>query len=225
MAVGAFSEGIDVLVHTAYRSDADSLRPVVVEGSRHVAAAAARQGVRLIHVSTDAVFSGRSEPPYTEADQTEPITPYGVAKAEAEAVVTTTCPDAVLVRPSLMWSSDHTDHQSSMVRSALSGDQLVRFFTDEHRHPVRTEDVALAIEALLRNPLSGPLHVAGQDRVSRYELAQLLARSMGLGSEELIGATQPSSGPPRPKDVPFDSSRAEKALQITLPGVLHLLGD
>jgi dTDP-4-dehydrorhamnose reductase len=162
--------------------------------------------------------------PYTEADRPDPATPYGEAKAEAEVIVATSCPDAVLVRPSLIWTSDHTDHQSTMVRAALSGERPMTFFTDEYRCPVRAEDVALAVDALLTNPLRGAVHVAGRDRVSRYEQARLLARSMHLDPEALVGAAQEPGGPPRPRDVTLDSSFAELALRITLPGMRELLG-
>ena len=54
----------NAVVHLAYRPDD---RRVIVDGSRHVAAAAAAVGARLVHMSTDMVFAGRAEP-YTEAD-------------------------------------------------------------------------------------------------------------------------------------------------------------
>lgn len=222
--VGDFADGLDAIVHTAYRSDEASLQSVVIEGSRHVASAARRQGARLIHLSTDIVFGGRDLTPYTEEDQPDPATPYGEAKAEAEQIVATSSPYAVLLRPSLIWSADHTDHQSAMVREAVTGERPITFFTDEYRCPVRAEDLALAIDALLINPLSGPLHVAGRDRVSRYELARLLARSMDLDPEAVVGAPQDPDGPLRVKDVTLDSSLAELELRLTLPGARHLLG-
>jgi dTDP-4-dehydrorhamnose reductase len=221
--VGDFADGLDAIVHTAYRNDEASLQSVVIEGSRHVAAAARRNGSRLIHLSTDIVFAGRDLTPYTEEDAPDPVTPYGEAKAEAEQIVATSTPYAVLVRPSLLWSSDHSDRQSAMVRGALAGEQPTTFFTDEYRCPVRTDDLALAIEALLINPLSGPLHVGGRDRVSRYELARLLARSMDLDPEAVVGAPQDPDGPLRVKDVTLDSSLAELELRLTLPGVRELL--
>jgi dTDP-4-dehydrorhamnose reductase len=221
--VGDFADGLDAVVHTAYRSDPASLQSVIVEGSRHVASAARRNGSRLIHLSTDIVFGGRDLTPYTEEDLPDPITPYGEAKAEAEQIVATSSPYAVLLRPSLLWSSDHSDHQSAMVRAALTGDRTLTFFTDEFRCPVRADDVAIAVEALLINPLSGPLHVGGRDRVSRYELARLLARSMDLDPEAVAGAPQDPHAPPRVKDITLDSSLAELELRITLPGVRELL--
>lgn len=51
-------------------------------GPVHLAVAAKRQGARLVHISTDAVFGGR-EAPYREDDLPSPVTPYGVAKAAA----------------------------------------------------------------------------------------------------------------------------------------------
>src|SRR3954454_9233902 len=69
------------VIHTAYRQ-AD--RSVTFDGTVNVARAAARARARLVHVSTDVVFSGRLHRPYREADRLDPITDYGRAKADAE---------------------------------------------------------------------------------------------------------------------------------------------
>lgn len=230
-AVTAFARGLDAVVHTAYRSGAGPLQPVIVHGSANVAAAAAQHTARLIHVSTDMVFGGTAPEgvatagPFTEADPVAPMTSYGAAKVEAERIVQRYCPEAVLLRPSLLWSSAHDDHQSAMVRDALSGARAVGFFTDEYRCPVRVQDVADAIELLLSAGLNGPLHVGGADRVSRHEFARLLAHSMGLDPDVVHGAAQDPDGPPRPKDVVLDSSLAVRELGVALPGVRAVLGS
>ena len=88
----------NVVVHLAYRKGD---RRNIVEGSRHVASAAAAAGSRLIHVSTDVVFAGRPQR-YTEADQPDPIIEYGRDKADAEGAVVRAHADALILRPSLI---------------------------------------------------------------------------------------------------------------------------
>ena len=86
------------VVHLAYRKDD---RTNIVDGSRHVAEAAAAFGSRLIHMSTDVVFGGRLEP-YVEADNPDPANDYGRYKVEAELAVCAALPTATIVRTSLL---------------------------------------------------------------------------------------------------------------------------
>ena len=81
----------DVVVHLAYRKGD---RRVIVDGTHHVAEAAATAHARLIHVSTDVVFGGRAAP-YIEGDRPDPIIEYGRHKADAEVAVSQRAPDAV----------------------------------------------------------------------------------------------------------------------------------
>ena len=94
------------VIHTAYdMTSPEAMQPVIVEGTRHVAAAAAALGARLVTMSTDVVFDGEHGP-YCEADLPNPITPYGRAKAEAERAVAGLCPEAAMVRTSLIYGFD-----------------------------------------------------------------------------------------------------------------------
>ena len=70
----------DAVIHTAYRQ---SDWTTTADGAAHLAVAAEAVGARLVHVSSDAAFSG-SKSPYDEAAAPDPVTPYGAAKAAAE---------------------------------------------------------------------------------------------------------------------------------------------
>jgi dTDP-4-dehydrorhamnose reductase len=71
------------------------------DGGAHVALAAAGAGARLVHVSSDVVFSGAA-PSYDETAPPDPVTPYGAAKAAAETAARAIAPDAVIARTSLI---------------------------------------------------------------------------------------------------------------------------
>lgn len=187
-----------VVVHLAYRKDR---RDVIVDGSRNVAMAAADAGARLVHLSTDVVFGGRDRP-YTEADAPDPVSDYGRWKAEAEAEVTRLQPQSVLVRTSLLYGTDILSPAQEAVADGV-------WFTDELRCPVHATDVAQAIVALAQRPdVTGPLHVAGPDAVSRAELAVAFARQQRLDPALLRTGTLAASGLQRPATLVLDSSRA-----------------
>ena len=198
--------GPDAVIHTAYRKDD---RSVNVDGAVNVARAAAGCGARLVHLSTDLVFSGRLGRPLVEDDVPDPITAYGAAKAAAEAAVAAAAPDAVVVRTSLIYGGpEPSPHE----RLAL--DPAAVFFTGELRCPVHVGDLAAALLALAARPeIGGPLHLAGADAVDRLEFAQLIAAHHGRDPSALRSAPRP---PERPGDCRLDCSRAA-ALGLPVP--------
>jgi dTDP-4-dehydrorhamnose reductase len=212
-AVRAHVERIrpDAVVHTAYRQDPAEAWSVNVDGSEHVARAAAGTGARLVHLSTDVVFGGRKGAPYVEADPTDPVTDYGRTKAEAERRVAAAHPAALVVRTSLIVGGPDGP-ESKHEESARSGDGT--WYVNEIRSPVQVDDLVAALLELLRDhDVAGPLHVAGADAVSRHELAELAA-----GGPCAAGLAPPT----RPLDCTLDSSVAQAMIGTRLRGVREL---
>jgi dTDP-4-dehydrorhamnose reductase len=200
----------DAVIHTAYRQDGPGFRETNVEGSANVAREAARIGARLIHVSTDVVFDGRAGRPYVEDDEPTPITEYGRSKARAEQQVAAAHRYALIVRTSLIYGGAAPSKHELAAR-----DPRNVFYTDELRSPVQVGDLAEALLQLVRLDVSGPLHVAGADGVSRCEFARLVA-----GRDVRCEPAPPT----RPLDCRLDSSRAERLLRTRLRGVHEILG-
>jgi dTDP-4-dehydrorhamnose reductase len=199
----------DAVIHTAYRQDGPGFREINAEGARNVARAAAHVGARLVHLSTDVVFDGRRGG-YLEADPPSPVTAYGASKAEAEALVAATSPEALIVRTSLIYGGPTPSKHELAAR-----DPEGVFFTNEIRCPVAVADLADALLELARGDLAGPLHVAGPDAVSRCEFARLVA------GRPVRCRPAPET---RPLDCTLDSSRARAFLVTRLRGVREVLG-
>ena len=206
--------GPEGVIHTAYRQSDDALEDDVVRATVNVAGAAARFGVRLVHLSTDLVFDGEIAGRYTEADEPRPVSAYGAAKLAAERAVAGLAPDAVVVRTSLLYGKPEPGPQE---RLAARTD--IVFYTDEIRCPTRVGELADALlELAERRDVSGPLHVAGPDAVSRYELALLLAPD----PRAVRGGPSPTAAG-RARNVALDCSRAADLLQTRLRGVKEVL--
>ena len=169
----------------------------IVAGSAAIAEAAAAHGARLIHLSTDMVFDGR-RPPYREPDPPAPLSPYGEAKAAAEAAVAARLDDCVIVRTSLVTCFDPPDPRSAEVLAALRGAGDLRLFTDEYRCPVCTSDLAAALVELIDQPYRGILHIAGPERLSRYALGRRIAAYYGLDAARPAHVYDPGIGPAAP---------------------------
>ncbi|KRF07514.1 dTDP-4-dehydrorhamnose reductase [Nocardioides sp. Soil777] len=207
----------DAVVHTAY-VQADW--QVTATGSAHLAVAAARNGARMVLVSSDVVFSG-ADGVYAESAPPDPITAYGAAKAAAETVVRAVCPGAVVARTSLILGDGRSPHEQLV--HAMAGGADGALFADEMRCPVHVADLAAALVEVAGDDLTGVLHVGGADALSRLELGRLVARRDGLDAGVLRSGNRAAMGVPGPIDVRLDSSLAADLLRTRLRGAREFL--
>lgn len=212
----------DAVVHTAYRQDDDAWA-INAEGSRNVAVAATGAGARLVHISTDVVFSGRLGRPYREDDPLDPVTDYGRSKEAAEAAVIDEAPEALIVRTSLLYGGPGASRQEQLVIDAARGLREFRFFADELRCPVAVPDLAAAVLELVETDAAGPLHVVPEEGLSRYEFARLVARSRGLPADAVQRAALTALEAGRPADCRLDPGRAAELLQTRMRGATEVL--
>ncbi|TDC46474.1 NAD-dependent epimerase/dehydratase family protein [Jiangella ureilytica] len=208
----------DVVVNAAY-VQADWA--TTADGAANVALAAAAAGARLVHVSSDAVFSGAAVH-YDEASVPDPVNAYGAAKAAAETVVRAVVPRAVIARTSLILG-DGGSPQERFVHDVATGRRDGVLFTDDIRCPVHVADLAAALLELAASDRSGIHHVAGSDAVSRYELGVLVAQRDGLDAAVLRTGTRAASGPPGPLDVRLDCRETQRRLRTRLRGAREFL--
>jgi len=213
----------DVVIHTAYTTESEeAMQRVIIQGTRHVAQAAMGIGARLIHLSTDVLFDGRRGH-YTEDDPPSPITPYGRAKAIAEAIVAAEASDAVIVRTSLITGFDPPDPRTRWVLDSLREGREIRLFTDEFRCPVWVTTLAQALLELAELDYRGVLNVAGDQVLTRYEIGVRLARFFGLDPAGITPALAAESGLVRPLDCSLDLGLARRLLRTPLPGLDEVL--
>lgn len=208
-----------IIIHTAYVQDGPHLQAITAAGAGHVARIAASHGIRLVHMSSDALLDGEKTTPYTEADPPNPLNPYGSAKAEAERLVQAANPDALLVRTSLIYGGTTPSKHETLILHAADGHADVTFFTDEIRSPIQVGDLAAAVLELAPTSASGILNVGGADAVSRYEFACLIATANGRPTTLLKHARSADLGVHRPRFCALDSSLAQSMLSIPLRGV------
>lgn len=206
--------GPDAVIHTAYVLSGPDMESTIVRGTHAVAAAAARIGARLVSLSTDLVFDGEQGAPYGEDAEPRPVMAYGAAKHEAERLALREHPDALVVRTSVLYGKTERGPQELL---ALRDD--VEFYTDEIRCPTIVGELAAALlELAARGDVSGVLHLAAPDAVSRLELARRLRAANGRDPAALHGVPSPRDG--RPRNVALDSSRAAKTLGLSLTGIV-----
>lgn len=106
--------------------------------------AAREAGARMIHVSTDYVFSGTSYRPYKETDETRPVSAYGRTKLAGEEALQEVCPDAVIIRTAWLYSEYGNNFVKTVLRLGKERNEL-RFVFDQVGSPTYAGDLAAAI--------------------------------------------------------------------------------
>ena len=214
-----------VVVHTAY-SMSELERDVVV-ATTEVARACARGGVALVHVSTDAVFDGEHAP-YAEDVVPTPVHPYGAAKWAAEQAVQEVVPTAAIVRTALIAHLDiaRPDSSTQWLLDAQRRGEEVTLFTDEIRSVVRLEDLVDVLARLAQSDPEvrrGVWHVGGPDRLSRWELGEIVAARFGLDRSLIRPGLAAALPGRRPRDV---SLACDRLAQLSVrPGPIDTVTD
>jgi dTDP-4-dehydrorhamnose reductase len=175
----------DVVINCAAATDVDRCErepewayAVNARGAGSVGEAAAAVGGRLIHISTDFVFSGETDRPYTEEDAPDPVNAYGASKLAGEDAVRLACPPATIVRTQWLYGRHGKSFPRAILNAARAGKPL-KVVADQFGAPTYTRDLARKLLWLAEQPIEGIVHVANAGECSRYDWAVELLRLAG----------------------------------------------
>ena len=155
-------------------SERDRAYAVNGEGAGHVARAARSAGARLIHVSTDFVFDGRSGTPYRPHDPTGPTGVYGASKLAGEVAVAAADPDALIVRTAWVYGPGGANFVATMLRLMASRPE-VRVVADQIGTPTSTLSLAAALWGFAATDAKALWHYTDAGAASWYDFAQAIA--------------------------------------------------
>lgn len=170
--------------HEGCEEDVETAYAVNAEFPGKLAAACAQAGVRLIHISTDAVFDGPHSEPFTELDIPLPLSAYGRSKLEGENQVLGEQPDALVVRTNFFsWSVSGRNGVLDFFLNALTQGREVPGFTDYVTSSIYAGDLANSLRDLVTLDYSGILHIVSTSAVSKFEFGNLVAEVFGLRAD------------------------------------------
>ncbi len=174
--------------------------------------------IPLVFFSSDLVFDGKKGR-YVETDSVSPINVYGETKVAAEQLVLAN-PKHTVIRTSLNAGCSPTGDRSFVeeMRRALEAGQTLTLFTDEYRCPIPAAATARAVWELVSLNRPGLYHLAGAERLSRWEIGQLLAaRWPELKADIRPGVLKDYRGGPRAADASLDCGKIQRLLSFPLP--------
>lgn len=198
------------------------------EGAGHVAEAAARLGVPLLHLSTDYVFDGALERPYREDDPTNPSGAYGRSKLAGERLVAERCEMSVILRTAWVYSPFGANFVRTMLRLNETRDE-VGVVADQRGAPTSALDIAdalIAIAASVKDDTSpefwGVFHMTGSGEASWADLAEAVfdeaaARGRRVTRVKRIATADYPTPARRPANSRLDNRKLARVYGVELP--------
>ena len=211
----------DLVIHCAALSrspDCQANPALARKANVDATALLAELASRLVFFSSDLVFDGGAGS-YDESARVNPLSVYAETKVAAERIVLAN-PNHLVVRTSLNCGVSPAGDRGldEQFRQAWRAGQTLRLFTDEFRCPISAEATARAVWELVAGKKTGIYHVAGAERLSRWQIGQLFAK-LWPDLEPRMAATslKEYQGAPRAPDTSLNCAKAQAALSFSLP--------
>ncbi len=212
--VGALAP--DVVVNAAAltavdycESHAEEAFRVNGEGAGNLAGAAAAVGALLVHFSTDYIFDGLKNSPYTEEDPPAPRSVYGRSKLQGEERIREKCPSHIIARTAWLFGRNGNNFIRTILSAAREGRQL-RVVDDQRGSPTYARDLAAWTALMIESGCRGIYHVTNSGACTWYELAVRVVEWSELPGVSVTPVTTEEF--PRPAPRPANSVLANKRL-------------
>lgn len=177
---------------------------------------ARRYDARLVHLSSDLVFSGLAGRPYREDDPTDPVTMYGKTMFLGEQAVAANDPRVAILRISLPMGPSYNHHAGAIdwIQSRFRNDRPATLYIDEVRCPTYVDDLSRVCDRVLQSDGVGIFHAGSPSGITLFRIAQVINRVGGYDSRLLKGIPRHEAGPipPRAGDCRMDSGRLRSLL-------------
>ena len=198
-----------VIINCAAWTDVDGAESHEIDASRvntdgpeNLAAAAKLSNSKLIHVSTDYVFSGESQTPWQVGDEINPQSAYGRTKAQGESRVVVAYPESsFVVRTAWLYSPWGKNFAKTMTKLAINGEGKVRVVNDQVGQPTSASDLSKQLVELgLSTSQAGIYHGTNSGQATWFEFAQEIFKLSGADVGRVVPVS--SSEYPRPAKRP-----------------------
>jgi dTDP-4-dehydrorhamnose reductase len=220
----------EVLIHTAALGNVELCEKrrslaheINVAATSHLAKCAEELGCRFVYISTDLVFDGQ-QGNYVETDRPIPVNYYGETKLLGEKAVMFTSTDYLIIRMALMYgiSNGINGCFTDWIRKGLENKKPVHLYTDQYRSPLFVLDGVQALIELIEKPIKNKIfHLAGRERLNRYDFGKRFAKIFGYSGQWLrptkmqdVAATVP-----RGNDCSLNPEAVQKLLSFQLSDV------
>jgi dTDP-4-dehydrorhamnose reductase len=218
-----------VIINAAAYTDVDGCEvhkdqawTINVGGVKNLVRICREQEVRLVQLSTDYIFDGENGP-YSEDDPPNPVGFYGQTKLESERIIQESGIDFLIVRTNVLYGFGKNVKKNFLLwlLEKLSTGEKLNIVTDQFNNPTLADNLSECILETVQRDLSGILHIAGSDYLSRYDFALKVAQKFGYDPSLISPTTTESLGQKakRPSHGGLKVDKAQNLLKTKLLNV------
>lgn len=213
---------INCAAYTAVdRAESDDLKAAAINTGAvgNLGQAAAKHGMKVIHISTDYVFSGENFRPYEENDEPYPQSIYGRTKLEGEGLLTSFSNNAMIIRTAWLYSEFGNNFVKTMLRLANERDEI-NVVCDQIGTPTYAGDLAHAIHQVIRHERWQPgiYHFTNEGVASWYDFTKAIFEITGKTTKvNPIRTTQYPTPAKRPSYSVLSKDKIKRNYDIEIP--------
>ncbi|MBL6962867.1 MAG: dTDP-4-dehydrorhamnose reductase [Bacteroidetes bacterium] len=213
---------INCAAYTAVdQAETDYKNALMLNGTAclHLAEACKKHIVSLLHISTDFVFDGTKNQPYTETDVPNPISAYGRSKLVGENHIQQLSDDFIIIRTAWLYS-DYGHNFVHTIRKYGREKGSLQVVHDQLGSPTYASDLALVILEMINQdcPHKGFYHYTNEGVISWYEFANEIIQLSGINCEvnAIPGMEYPTAAT-RPAYSVLDTTKIKKDYELEIP--------
>jgi dTDP-4-dehydrorhamnose reductase len=212
----------DILIHSAAVTDVEECErnwhlayTVNVRSTMRFAELMRKRQRPVILISTDLVYGGERGH-YRETDIASPLSSYGWTKLIAESHVARASESNTILRAALIYGKGPGDRHGFVgwMRRALEAGEKITLYQDEYRTPLYLGNLVSVVREVIQNQTGGLYHIAGTERINRYDLGMRFANVFGLPADRIEpGSVEDHKGVPRARDCSLNTDRASAVFE------------
>ncbi len=218
-----------IIINAAAYTDVDGCETnkdqawaVNVGGVKNLVRVCREHEIKLVHFSSDYVFDGENGP-YSEDDPPHPVSFYGESKLESENVIKQANIDFLIVRTNVLYGFGKKVKKNFLLWliEKLCADEKIKIVTDQFNNPTLADNLSSCILEMVQRDLSGVLHIAGAEYLSRYDFALKVAQKFSY-DPALISPTTTESMGQKARRPPRGGLKVEKAQNLLRTKLLNV---
>lgn len=218
----------DIIVHTAGLTNVEACEQdpllaneVNVVLAANIARIASMIKCKLVHISTDHLFTGE-HPNVDESAVPAPVNMYGITKYQAEIKVLENAPGALIIRTNFYgWGPGYRSSFSDMILKTLRAGKQINLFTDVFFTPILIQSLVPVVHQLIDKECKGIFNVVGSERISKFAFGMLTAHEFGLDPAMInpIHFADKTGLTKRPLDLSISNKKVCRELAISIGDV------